>query len=174
MSDQYHQKYRSQIPLNLNLVIESVPTQSYQNLSDLLNFNVYVLLKDLLSLNGIYRVLMCLQKIPYKPLHKASKLYFTMKTPFLLALATTKRSCKIHVLAINANHLRLNQSDGSVLLTIQTGLGKKSKYVSLPRSNIVSNLARNGKREHLYRLSCTIIALKFYLGLNIFYFPNIT
>ena len=36
-------------------------------------------------------VLVCLQKAPYEPLHKATKLHVTLKTAFLLALATAKR-----------------------------------------------------------------------------------
>ena len=35
-------------------------------------------------------VLICLQKAPYEPLHKASKLHVTLKTVFLLALATAE------------------------------------------------------------------------------------
>ena len=39
-------------------------------------------------------VLVCLQKAPYEPLHKASKLHVTIKIAFLLALATAKRCSK--------------------------------------------------------------------------------
>ena len=35
-------------------------------------------------------VLVCLQKAPFEPLHKAPKLHITIKTAFLLALATAK------------------------------------------------------------------------------------
>ena len=59
-------------------------------------------------------VLVSLQKSPFEPLHKASKLHVTIKTAFLLGLATTKRCCEIHALAMDENHLRFNQSDGSV------------------------------------------------------------
>ena len=47
-------------------------------------------------------VLVCLQKAPYEPLHKASKLHVTIKTSFLLALATAKRCSEIHALAMDA------------------------------------------------------------------------
>ena len=59
-------------------------------------------------------VLVCLQKAPYEPLHKASKLHVTIKTTFLLAFATAKRCSEIHALAVDANHLRFSQSDGSI------------------------------------------------------------
>ena len=58
-------------------------------------------------------VLVCLQKAPCEPLHKASRLQVTIKTAFLLALATAKRCSEIHALAMDANHLRFNKSDGS-------------------------------------------------------------
>ena len=39
-------------------------------------------------------VLVCLQKASYESLHMASKLHVTLKTAFLLALATAKRSSR--------------------------------------------------------------------------------
>ena len=42
-------------------------------------------------------VLVCLQKAPFEPLHK---LCVTIKTAFLLALATAKRCSEIHALLI--------------------------------------------------------------------------
>ena len=75
-------------------------------------------------------VLICLQEAPYEPLHKASKRHVTMKTAFLLALATAKRSCEIHALAIDSN-LRFNQLDSSVSLTLQTGSLAKNQLSSI-------------------------------------------
>ena len=51
-------------------------------------------------------VLTCLQKAPFEPLHKASKLYVKIKTAFLLALATAKRCSEIHALAMAANRIQ--------------------------------------------------------------------
>ena len=74
-------------------------------------------------------VLVCLQKAPYEPLHKASKLYVTSKTAFLLPLPTAKRCSEIYALAMAENHLRFYQSDGSVSLIVQTGFfGKKNSF----------------------------------------------
>ena len=53
-------------------------------------------------------VLACLQKAPFEPLHKASKLHVTIKTAFLLALATAKRCSEIHTLAMDSHHLRFS------------------------------------------------------------------
>ena len=69
---------------------------------------------------GFILGLICLLKAPYEPQHKASKLHVTVKTAFLLALATDKRCSEIHALAMDSNHVRFNQSDGSVSLIVQT------------------------------------------------------
>ena len=47
-------------------------------------------------------VLVCLQKPPFEPLDKASKFHVTIKTAFLLALATAKRCSEIHALAMDS------------------------------------------------------------------------
>ena len=109
-------------------------------------------------------VLVCLQKAPYEHLHKASRLHVTIKTAFLLALATAKRCSEIHALAMDANHLRFNQSDGSVSLIVQTGFFAKNQLPSkCPDPIVIHNLAGTCKREQLDRLLCPIKALKFYL-----------
>ena len=112
-------------------------------------------------------VLVCLQKAPYEPLHKASRLHVTIKTAFLLALATAKRCSEIHALAVDANHLRFNQSDGSVSLIVQNGFLAKNQLPSVWSDPIaIPNLAGTCKREHSDRLLCPIRALKFYLKMT--------
>ena len=70
----------------------------------------------------------------------------------------------IHALAMDANHLRFNQSDGSVSLIVQTGFLAKNQLLSICQDPIViPNLACICKREHSDRLLCPIRALKFYL-----------
>ena len=87
-------------------------------------------------------VLVCLQKAPYELLHKASKLHVTLKTAFLLALATARRCSKIHALAMDSDHLRFSQSDGSVSLTVQTGFLDKNQLPSIcPDPILIPNLA---------------------------------
>ena len=73
-------------------------------------------------------VLDCLQKTPYEHLHKASKLHVTIKTAFLLALATAKRYSEIHDLAMNANHFKFNQLDGSVSLIVQSWFWQRFNF----------------------------------------------
>ena len=120
-------------------------------------------------------VLVCLQKVPYEPLHKAYKLHVTIKTAFLLALATAKRCSEIHALTMDANHLRFNQSDSSVSLIVQTGFLAKNQLLSIcPDPIVIPSLARTCKREQLDRLLCPIRALKFYLKMTSSYCKNRT
>ena len=95
-------------------------------------------------------VLICLQKASYEPLHQASKLHITMITTFLLVLASAKRYSEIQALAMDAYHLRFNQSDGLVSLTLQTGLLTKNQIQSIcPDPVVIANLACNCKMEQL-------------------------
>ena len=120
-------------------------------------------------------VLMCLQKAPFEPLHKASKLQVTIKTAFLLALATAKRCSEIHALAMDSYHLRFSQSDESVSLIIQTGFLAKIQLPSVkPDPIVIPNFARTCKREHSDRLLCPIRSLKFYLKITSPYHQNRT
>ena len=78
--------------------------------------------------------LSCLQKALFEPLHEALKLHVTIKTAFQLALATAKRCSEIRALAMDANHLRFNQSDGSVINSSKWFLSEKSASIYQPRS----------------------------------------
>ena len=118
-------------------------------------------------------VLICLQKAPYEPIHKASKLHVMIETAFLLILATAKKCSELHTLAMNSNHLRFNQSDGSVSLILQTGFLAKNQLSSIwPDPTAIPNLAWKCKREHLDRLLCPMRALKFYLKMTNSYRQN--
>ena len=87
-------------------------------------------------------VLVCLQKPPFEPLDKASKFHATIKTAFLLALATAKRCSEIHALAMDSQHLRFNQTDGSVSLMLKAGfLGKNQLPSVKPDPIVVPSLA---------------------------------
>ena len=106
-------------------------------------------------------VLVCLQKPPFEPLDKASKFHVTIKTAFLLALATAKRCSEIHALAMDSQHLRFNQSDGSVSLILKSGFLAKNQLPSVkPDPIVVPSLARIYKWEHTDRLLCPVRALK--------------
>ena len=120
-------------------------------------------------------VLVCLQKLPFEPLDKASKFHVTIKTAFLLALATAKRCSEIHALAMDSQHLRFNQSDGSVSLILKSGFLAKNQLPSVkPDPIVVPSLARICKWEHTDRLLCPVRALKFYLKMTSSYRQNRT
>ena len=87
-----------------------------------------------------------------------------LKTAFLLALATAKRCSEVHALAMDENHLRFNQSDGSVSLIVQTGFLAKNQIPSIcPDPIVIPSLAQICKREHSDRRLCPIRALKFFI-----------
>ena len=120
-------------------------------------------------------VLVCLQKPPFEPLDKASKFHVTIKTAFLLALATAKRCSEIHALAMDSQHLRFNQSDGSVSLILKSVFLAKNQLPSVkPDPIVVPSLARICKWEHTDRLLCPVRALKFYLKMTSSYRQNRT
>ena len=68
---------------------------------------------------------------------------------------------------MDANHLRFNQSDGSVSLIVQTGFLAKNQLPSIcPDPIVIPSLARTCKREQLDRLLCLMRALKVYLKIS--------
>ena len=106
-------------------------------------------------------VLSSLCSEPYEPLHKASRFHLTLKTVFLLALATARRVSEIHAFSMDSGHLRFNQSDGSVSLRTQTA---KNQLPPVCQDDIlVQNLARTIKFNDFNRLLCPVRALKRYL-----------
>ena len=109
-------------------------------------------------------VLSSLCSEPYEPLHKASRFHLTLKTVFLLAMATARRVSEIHTFSMDSGHLRFNQSDGSVSLRTQTGFLAKNHLPSVsPDDILVQNLARTVKFNDFNRLLCLVRALKRYL-----------
>ena len=101
---------------------------------------------------------------PFEPLHRASRFYLTLKTVFLLAMATARRVSEIHALSIDPGHLRFNQSDGSVSLRTEPGFLAKNQLPSIcPDDILVQNLAKTVKRNDFNRLLCPVRAIKRYL-----------
>ena len=109
-------------------------------------------------------VLSSLCSEPYEPLHHASRFYLTLKTVFLLALATARRVSEIHALSMDSGYLRFNQSDGSVFLRTQPGFLAKNKLPSVCLDDIlVQNLSKTVKWNDFNRFLCPVRALKRYL-----------
>ncbi|MEW8547328.1 MAG: hypothetical protein AB2693_27790 [Candidatus Thiodiazotropha sp.] len=109
-------------------------------------------------------VLSSLCSEPYEPLHQVSRFFLTLKTVFLVAMATARRVSEIHALSMDPGYLRFNQSDGSVSLRTQPGFLAKNQIPSVcPEAILVPNLARTVKRKDFNRLLCPVRALKRYL-----------
>lgn len=109
-------------------------------------------------------VLSSLCSEPYEPLHKASGFHLTLKTVFLLAMATARRVSEIHAFSMDSGHLRFNQSEGSVSLRTQPGFLAKNQLPSVcPDDILVPNLAKTVKFNDFNRLLCPVRALKRYL-----------
>ena len=82
-------------------------------------------------------------------------------------MATARRVSKIHAFSLDSEHLRFNQSDGSVSLRTQTGFLAKNKLPSVcPADILVQNLARTIKFNDFNRLLCPVRALKRYLKMT--------
>ena len=109
-------------------------------------------------------VLSSLCSEPYEPLHRASRFHLTLKTVFLLALATARRVSEIHAFSMDSGYLRFNQSDGSVSLRTQPGFLAKNQLPSVcPDDILVQNLSKTVKWNDFNRLLCPVRALKRYL-----------
>ena len=68
---------------------------------------------------------------------------------------------------MDSEHLRFNQSDGSVSLMVQPEVLAKNQLPSIcPDPIVIPNLARISNREQPDRLLCPIRALKFYLKMT--------
>ena len=82
-------------------------------------------------------------------LNKALLLHFTMKTAFLLMMVTVEQISEIHALAMDAEHLSFDKTDGSVSLRAQMGFLAKNQLPSKSSSTIfIPNLAKTLNREN--------------------------
>ena len=66
-------------------------------------------------------VLLHMCKAPFEPLDKASLFYLSVKTVFLVTLATARRVSEVHAFSIDSDHLRFSNLDGSLILRTQLG-----------------------------------------------------
>ena len=55
-------------------------------------------------------------KAPFEPLDKALLFYLSVKTVFLVTLATARRVSEVHALSMDSDHLRFSNLDGSLIL----------------------------------------------------------
>lgn len=109
-------------------------------------------------------VLWTLGKAPFEPLSQASTMDLTVKTVFLLALASARRVSEIHALSVEEGHIRFNQSDKSVSLLPQPGFLAKNQCPEIaPASIHIPSLARFVGEDGDDKVLCPVRALRFYL-----------
>jgi len=88
----------------------------------------------------------------------------SIKTVFLLSLATAGRRGELHALPVEPHCLKFSDSDGSVQLLCQVGfLAKNSRPSMPPTPFVVPSLSHNCVAQDPDRLLCPVRALKFYL-----------
>ena len=102
-------------------------------------------------------------KAPFEPLDKASLFYLSVKTVFLVNLATARRVSEVHAFS---DHLRFSNLDGSLILRTQVGFLAKNQLPSRAPDSItipkLSNFCR--KSDYLNRMLCSVRAVKIYLN----------
>ncbi len=110
-------------------------------------------------------VLLSLNKAPYEPLSEASMLDLTVKTVFLLSLASARRVSEIHALSVEEGAIRFNKNQSSVSLLPQPGFLAKNQCPSVtPEVIQVPGLASFSGSDSSDRLLCPVRALRFYLA----------
>ena len=69
-------------------------------------------------------------KAPFESLDKASLFYLSVKTVFLVTLATARRVSEVHALSMDSDHLKFSNLDGSLILRTQLGFLAKNQLPS--------------------------------------------
>ena len=111
-----------------------------------------------------YSGLWSLCKETYEPLHLASVKDLTLKTVFLLALASSKRCSELHALSVDPPCLRHNEQDDSFSLLLDPCFMAKNQLPSvIPEPIFIPSLSITCDRDDRDRYLCPVRALKFYL-----------
>ena len=103
-------------------------------------------------------------KAPFEPLDKASLFHLSVKTVFLVTLATARRVSEVHAFSIDSDHLRFSNLDGFLILRTQLGFLAKNQLPSRAPDSIIiprlSNFCR--KSDNFNRMLCPVSAVKIY------------
>ena len=107
-------------------------------------------------------VLRCLAEAPFVPLHKASLLHLTMKTVFLIAIASGQRRSSLQALSMEPGHLRWENS-GVRLIPIPSFIAKNQTASSGSVEIFLPSLASMSSVEE-DKVWCPVRTLKWYLS----------
>ncbi len=101
---------------------------------------------------------------PFEPLSKASLKFITLKTVFLLALATAARRSELHALSMADGHIMFSQNFTSVSLRLEVGFFTKNQAVDEVRQPLViPGLQHRVQSDLPDRTLCPVRALARYL-----------
>ena len=106
-------------------------------------------------------VLKSLNQCPYEPLQSASAKDLTVKTVFLIAIASGKRCSELHALA-TGNHIVFG-NQGATLYFRPDFLAKNERSDFSMAPLFIPYLDQSGKDTRKKRLSCPVRALRWYL-----------
>ena len=106
-------------------------------------------------------VLKSLNQCPYEPLQSASAKDLTVKTVFLIAIASGKRCSELHAL-VTGNHIVFG-NQGATLHFRPDFLAKNERSDFSMAPLFIPYLDQSGKDTRKKRLSCPVRALRWYL-----------
>ena len=103
-------------------------------------------------------------KAPFEPLSQCSLFHLSLKSAFLIAMATAKRVPEIHAFSIDKDHFRFSHIDGSLTLRTQPGFLAKNQLPSkAPDSIRIPKLSNHCRSSDFNRKLCPIRAIKAYI-----------
>ena len=111
---------------------------------------------------SLHAVLRALAKPPYEPLAQASFHHLTVKTVFLVAVASGQRRSTLHALTLEPGHIRWESAGvrliprAGFLAKIQTTSSQKDLQIFLPSLSAHSSVMQD-------KLWCPVWALKWYV-----------
>ncbi|MES9880815.1 MAG: hypothetical protein ABW185_08035 [Sedimenticola sp.] len=110
-------------------------------------------------------VLWSLTKPPYEPMAAASLMNWTVKTAFLLAFATAKRSSEIHALSCATDYMLLTK--GSVTFHYMPGFFPKTEvHFQVPEPIVIPALPVPPSDSIVNRSLCPVRAVKNYMSIT--------
>ena len=104
-------------------------------------------------------MLRALAEAPFEPLAKASLMDLTVKTTFLLAVASGQRRSMLHALSVALGHIRW-EKDGVRLIPTPSFLAKNQSASSKPVELFIKPLTAFSPDDKVW---CPVRALKWYL-----------
>ena len=104
-----------------------------------------------------------LSKPPYKPLQEASFKHLTLKTVFLLAMASAGRRSKTHVLRFDQNYIQYKLKGAGVTLYFSPEFRSKNQKPNQVNDHWYIPAVPTGKSE-FGAPNCPVRALRYYSG----------